>query len=221
MRSFETIQDVAACVGQEVGASDWITVTQQQVNQFAEATGDHQWIHVDPERAKDGPFGATIAHGYLTVALSNRFLPEIVEVRGFSAGVNYGVDKIRFPTPVRVGDRVRGSAVLDSVDDVAGGVQTHVRITIEIEGGIADRDRLQVYKASPPVLFENDVVDAGIGLHLVGEAAEIAAPSGTPRPASFDAMEGSWRPPWIWSNVSTRCSRPCRRHSSRHARRSR
>ena len=85
-------------------------------------------------RAKDGPFGATIAHGYLTVALSNRFLPEIVEITGFSAGVNYGVDKVRFPMPVRVGDRIRAGAVIDSVDDVAGGVQTHVRITIEIDG---------------------------------------------------------------------------------------
>ena len=128
------IDEVKAAVGTELGSSDWLRITQERVDLFAEATDDHQWIHVDPERAKDGPFGATIAHGYLTVALSNRFLPEIVEVQGFSAGVNYGVDKIRFPMPVRVGDRVRGTAVLDSVDDVPGGVQTHVRITIEVEG---------------------------------------------------------------------------------------
>jgi len=128
------VDGVKAAVGTELGTSEWLTITQDRVDLFADATDDHQWIHVDPDKAKDGPFGATIAHGYLTVALSNRFLPEIVEVEGFSAGVNYGVDKVRFPQPVRVGDRIRGRASLDAVDDVAGGVQTHVRITIEIEG---------------------------------------------------------------------------------------
>jgi acyl dehydratase len=128
------VDGVRAALGTELGTSEWLTVTQDRVDRFADATDDHQWIHVDPERAKDGPFGTTIAHGYLTVALSNRLLPEIVDVQGFSAGVNYGLDKVRFPTPVRVGDRIRGRAVLDAVDDVPGGIQTHVRITIEIEG---------------------------------------------------------------------------------------
>jgi acyl dehydratase len=128
------VDAVKAAVGRHLGYSDWLTITQERVDLFAESTDDHQWIHVDPERAKDGPFGGTIAHGYLTVALSNRFLPEIVEITGFSAGVNYGVDKVRFPTPVRVGDRIRAGAVVDSVDDVAGGIQTHVRITVEIDG---------------------------------------------------------------------------------------
>jgi len=128
------VDEVRAAVGAELGTSEWLTITQDRVDRFADATDDHQWIHVDPDKAKDGPFGTTIAHGYLTVALSNRFLPEIVDVQGFRAGVNYGVDKVRFPQPVRVGDRIRGRATLDSVDDVAGGIQTHVRITIEIDG---------------------------------------------------------------------------------------
>ncbi|MCB1004589.1 MAG: MaoC family dehydratase, partial [Acidimicrobiales bacterium] len=98
-------------------------------------TGDHQWIHVDPERAADGPFGTTIAHGYLTVSLTNLFLPQIVEVRGVSMGVNYGVNKIRFPAPVPVGSRLRAGAELTAVDEVHGGVQTTMTITVEIEGG--------------------------------------------------------------------------------------
>ncbi|MCU0310155.1 MAG: MaoC family dehydratase [Acidimicrobiales bacterium] len=126
---------VRAAVGTHLGYSDWLTVDQDRVNLFADATGDHQWIHVDPERAKDGPFGAPIAHGYLTLSLSNLFLPQIVETRGFSAGVNYGADKVRFISPVKVGDRIRGGAELVEVTDVNGGIQTLVRITIEIEGG--------------------------------------------------------------------------------------
>ncbi|MEZ5136287.1 MAG: MaoC family dehydratase [Acidimicrobiales bacterium] len=102
---------------------------------LADATGDHQWIHVDPERAADGPFGTTIAHGYLTVSLTNLFLPQIVEVRGVSMGVNYGVNKIRFPAPVPVGSRLRAGAELTAVDEVHGGVQTTMTITVEIEGG--------------------------------------------------------------------------------------
>ena len=104
------------------------------MNTFADATGDHQWIHVDPERAKDGPFGAAIAHGYLTVSLSNFFLPQVVDVQGISAGINYGVNKIRFPSPVLVGSRVRGGVELADVTDVKGGIQTTMVITIEIEG---------------------------------------------------------------------------------------
>jgi len=126
---------VKAAVGTHLGYSDWLTVDQERVNLFADATGDHQWIHVDPERAKDGPFGGPIAHGYLTLSLSNFFLPQIIETRGFSAGVNYGVDKVRFISPVKVGDRVRGGAEMVEVTDVNGGLQTLVRVTIEIEGG--------------------------------------------------------------------------------------
>lgn len=126
---------VRAAVGNHLGYSDWLQIDQDRINLFADATGDHQWIHVDVEKAKDGPFGAPIAHGYLTMSLSNLFLPQIVEVRGFSMGVNYGVDKVRFPAPVTVGSRIRGGGDLIEVTEVNGGLQTLVRITVEIEGG--------------------------------------------------------------------------------------
>jgi len=122
-------------VGQKLGHSDWIEITQDRIDQFAEATGDHQWIHVDPERAKAGPFGKTIAHGYLTQSLVNFFLPQILKVRGISMGVNYGADRVRFPAPVPVGSRVRGAAeVLEVERTKDGGVQAKVRVTVEIEG---------------------------------------------------------------------------------------
>jgi acyl dehydratase len=129
------IDEVRAAVGTHLGYSEWLEITQDRVNLFAEATGDHQWIHVDVERAKAGPFGAPIAHGYLTMSLSNFFLPQVVDVRGFSMGVNYGCNKVRFPAPVPVGLRIRGGVELASADDIAGGVQTVMVITIEIEGG--------------------------------------------------------------------------------------
>jgi len=127
--------DVHAHLGRHLGHSEWIEIDQDRVNLFADATGDHQWIHVDPERATKGPFGAPIAHGYLTLSISNLFLPQIVEVRGFSAGVNYGVDKVRFPSPVKVGARIRAGAELTAISEVNGGLQTTIVITIEIEGG--------------------------------------------------------------------------------------
>ena len=96
---FEKPQDLLKAVGQSLGESEWLTISQERINQFAEATGDHQWIHVDPERAQEGPFGACVAHGYLTQSLVNFFLPQIVEVRGISMGVNYGADRLRFPAP--------------------------------------------------------------------------------------------------------------------------
>jgi acyl dehydratase len=126
--------DLRDRLGTHLGYSDWLEIDQDRVNEFADATGDHQWIHVDPVRATQGPFGAPIAHGYLTLSLSNYFLPQIVEVRGFEAGVNYGVDKVRFPSPVKVGQRVRAGAELVSIDEVKGGLQTTIRITIEGEG---------------------------------------------------------------------------------------
>jgi acyl dehydratase len=127
--------DVRAHLGKHLGHSEWIEIDQDRVNLFADATGDHQWIHVDPERATKGPFGAPIAHGYLTLSISNLFLPQIVEVLGFSAGVNYGVDKVRFPSPVKVGARIRAGAELTAISEVNGGLQTTIVITIEIEGG--------------------------------------------------------------------------------------
>jgi acyl dehydratase len=127
--------DVRAAVGRHLGYSDWLTIDQERVNTFAEATGDHQWIHVDVARATaESPFGGPIAHGYLTMSLSNYFLPQIVTVEGFTAGVNYGVNKVRFMTPVLVGSRVRGGAEIVEVADVPGGIQTIMKLTIEIEG---------------------------------------------------------------------------------------
>ena len=128
------IDELRGAVGRHLGHSDWLEIDQARIDLFAEATGDHQWIHVDPVRAADGPFGSTIAHGYLTVSLTNLFLPQILTVEGVSMGVNYGVDKIRFPAPVPVGSRVRGGAELVEVTDAGAGVQTLIRITVEIEG---------------------------------------------------------------------------------------
>jgi acyl dehydratase len=132
---FATPRDLLGAVGKPLGASDWLEITQERIQQFADATGDHQWIHVDPERAKSGPFGRTIAHGYLTLSLVNCFLPQIVEVRGISMGVNYGCDKVRFPAPVPVGSRIRGVGQLVAAEEVKGdAVQATVRVTVEIEG---------------------------------------------------------------------------------------
>lgn len=121
-------------VGKPLGTTSWVALPQQQIDAFAEATGDHQWIHVDPARAADGPYGATIAHGYLTLSLVNFFLPQILEVRGISAGINVGSDRVRFPAPVVVGSRLRGSGVLLAAEAKKGGVQIVVRMTVEIEG---------------------------------------------------------------------------------------
>lgn len=119
----------------DLGATDWVEVTQDQVNLFADATGDHQWIHVDPERATaESPFGGPIAHGYLTLSLVNLFLPQLLEVQGASMGVNVGLDKVRFPSPVPVGSRVRGRGEVVSVEEAKGGVQIVVRVTVEAEG---------------------------------------------------------------------------------------
>ena len=134
MLEVERGTDLTAYVGQEIGVSDWYIVTQEQIDKFADATGDHQWIHVDAERAKSGPFGKTIAHGYLTLSLVATFLPQIVEIRGFSMGINYGSNKLRFPAPVPVGSRLRGSGQLLTVEEINGAIQSTVRVTVEIEG---------------------------------------------------------------------------------------
>ena len=125
-------EGIRSLVGQHIGWSEPHEVTQEQVNTFADATGDHQWIHVDPERAKRGPFGGPIAHGYLTMALLPFFLPTIWDPQGFSMGVNYGAEKVRFPSPVPVGAKVRGGFTVDAVDQVAGGVQVTLTGTIEV-----------------------------------------------------------------------------------------
>lgn len=132
---FDSVAGVLAAVGSDLGTTEWVTVTQQRINTFAEATGDHQWIHVDPERAKDGPFGACVAHGYLTLSLANLFLPQLVSYQRLKMGVNYGCDKVRFPAPVKVDSRVRGRGEVVAAEPVKGdGVQVTVRISVEIDG---------------------------------------------------------------------------------------
>ncbi|WP_175967604.1 MaoC family dehydratase [Burkholderia sp. BCC0322] len=133
-RVFAHPGELAAAVGETLGASAWLAIDQRRIDGFADATGDHQWVHVDPVRAKDGPFGACIAHGYLTLSLVNAFLPQIVRIDGARLGVNYGCDRIRFPSPVKVGARVRGVGELLRVEPLEGGVQAWIRVTVEIEG---------------------------------------------------------------------------------------
>jgi len=125
---------LAGMVGQHLGHSDWITVSQERVQQFADATGDHQWIHLDIERAKSGPFGGTIAHGYLTLSLGPHLLPQIWQVEGVTMGVNYGTNRVRFMSPVPVGSRLRAGAKLLEVSAVAGGTQVVLEVTFEVEG---------------------------------------------------------------------------------------
>ena len=135
MKTFHGLDEFEKAVGTHLGHSDWHTVTQEQVDLFAEATGDHQWIHVDPERAKDGPFGGTIAHGYLTLSMVPKLVWEVYKVEGLSMGVNYGSNKVRFPSPVPVGSRIRAGVELVGLDRGPNGAQATVRVTIEREGG--------------------------------------------------------------------------------------
>jgi acyl dehydratase len=129
------VSDLKAHASEHLGNSDWHEVTQDQVNLFADATGDHQWIHVDPERAKSGPFGGTIAHGYLTMSLVPALLQEVWQVSGMKMGLNYGINKLRFPSPVPVGSKVRADATLAKVEDVGGGgQQATLNVTIEVQG---------------------------------------------------------------------------------------
>src|SRR5215207_4058380 len=134
MLTISGIDELRAKVGEELGASEWHEVTQDEINAFADATGDHQWIHVDPERAAETPFGSTIAHGLLTLSLGPRFTYEAYAIEGFAFGLNYGYDSVRFPAPLHVGSRVRMRATLTSIDEVSGGIQIKVTQTFEREG---------------------------------------------------------------------------------------
>jgi acyl dehydratase len=135
MRTFKSVAELAAAKGQDIGQSDWVTITQEDVNLFADATGDHQWIHVDPERAAQGPFGGTIAHGFMTLSLLPRLWHEIYTVNGIKLAVNYGLNKVRFPAPVPVGAKVRARSSLVDVEDLGNGVvQATVSTAVEIEG---------------------------------------------------------------------------------------
>jgi acyl dehydratase len=134
---FTSPAEAIAGVGAKLGPSEWLPVDQHRIDLFAEATGDHQWIHVDPDRARQGPFGTTIAHGYLTFSLVNMFLPQLFEARGMKMGVNYGAEKLRFPAPVKVGSRVRAVGELVKAEPIGNdAVQTTVRVSIEVEGGV-------------------------------------------------------------------------------------
>ncbi|MFJ3928085.1 MaoC family dehydratase [Streptomyces sp. NPDC090022] len=134
-RIFTSAGELRAGTGEPLGPSDWLEVDQKRIDLFADATGDHQWIHVDPERAASGPFGATIAHGYLTLSLLPSLVPQVMRVEGMRMGINYGTDKVRFPAPVPVGSRLRARAVITAVTEVGEGVQVAATVTVEREGG--------------------------------------------------------------------------------------
>jgi acyl dehydratase len=134
MREITGIEDLKAAEGETLGTSDWHEVTQADIDTFADVTGDHQWIHVDPERAKETPFGGTIAHGYYTLALAPRFMEQIVAFKGFAFALNYGLGKVRFPAALPVGSKVRASIALAGVDDIQGGAQITLAYTFEGEG---------------------------------------------------------------------------------------
>jgi acyl dehydratase len=134
MRVFKTFDEVTAAAGEELGTSDWLVLDQDRVDAFADATGDHQWIHVDVERAKDGPFGGTIAHGYLTLSMVPYFGSQIFRLETPGAKLNYGVNKVRFPNPVKVGSRVRCTASFGEVTELPTGKQVVIRYVVEIEG---------------------------------------------------------------------------------------
>ena len=134
MRTFETIAEFKDLVGQEIGVSDWITVTQERIQLFADATNDHQWIHVDVERSKAGPFGTTIAHGFFTLSLLPEMGASAIQIRDVRMGVNYGLNKVRFPAPVPSGSRVRGRFKLVGYEPLEGGAQLTTQVTMEREG---------------------------------------------------------------------------------------
>ncbi|MFI9818118.1 MaoC family dehydratase [Saccharothrix variisporea] len=134
MRTFANLDEYAAAKGEHLGFGPWHEVTQQEINLFADATGDHQWIHVDLEKAAAGPFGAPVAHGYLTLSLIPLLVRDIYTVQGLSMGVNYGLNKVRFPTPVKVGSRIRAGAELTEITDMAQGKQAVVKVVVEIDG---------------------------------------------------------------------------------------
>ena len=134
MRVFSTFEEIEAAAGEDLGTSDWVEIAQERVDQFAEATGDHQWIHVDVEKAKKGPFGGTIAHGYLTLSLVPWLGSQVFSLETPGAKLNYGVNKVRFPSPVPVGSRVRARVAVDQVADVPAGKQLTMKYVVEIEG---------------------------------------------------------------------------------------
>nr|WSW46628.1 MaoC family dehydratase [Streptomyces sp. NBC_01001] len=134
-RIFTSTEELHAGIGETLGPSEWLEVDQKRIDLFADATGDHQWIHVDPERAAGGPFGSTIAHGYLTLSLLPSLVPQVMRVEGMKMGINYGTNKVRFPAPVPVGSRLRATVVITEVTQAGGGVQVAATVTVEREDG--------------------------------------------------------------------------------------
>ncbi|GAA3249120.1 MaoC family dehydratase [Pseudonocardia petroleophila] len=134
MRVFDGVDDLRAAKGTQLGVGEWVTIDQGQIDTFADATDDHQWIHIDAEKAADGPFGTTIAHGFLTLSLLSSLVAKVFAVENTRMGVNYGLNKVRFTSPVPVGSRVRANVELTDVSDVDGGVQVTTKVTVEIEG---------------------------------------------------------------------------------------
>ena len=134
-RIFASLDELKGAIGEQLGTSDWLEIDQKRIDLFADATGDHQWIHVDPEKAAGGPFGTTIAHGYLTLSLLPILVPQLMAVEGVRMGINYGTNKVRFPSPVPVGSRVRATARIADVTEVSGGFQLTTTVTLEREGG--------------------------------------------------------------------------------------
>ena len=176
MRVFTTFDELDAAAGEELGTSEWLTVDQGRVDAFADATGDHQWIHVDVERAEKGPFGGTIAHGYLTLSLIPLFSSQIFALETPGARLNYGVNKVRFPSPLRVGTRVRATATLAEVTDVPAGKQMLVRWAVEIENG--EQARLRRRDGRPAAALIPSGTDAvqddrGRGVRRSGPATSI------------------------------------------------
>ncbi|WP_326826790.1 MaoC family dehydratase [Streptosporangium sp. NBC_01639] len=154
MRIFNSLTELKAAVGEHLGYTEWRQITQEQVDLFADATDDHQWIHVDVEKAKEGPFGGTIAHGYLSLSLLPAFMAELVRVGGLAMGINYGLNKVRFPAPVPVGARIRAGAELVDLKGTPSGYLSNMRLTVEVEGGkrpacIAETLSLYVPAESP------------------------------------------------------------------------
>ncbi|MBL1099759.1 MaoC family dehydratase [Streptomyces coffeae] len=134
-RIFTSTDELRSAIGEELGPSDWLEIDQKRIDLFADATDDHQWIHVDAEKAAQGPFGTTIAHGYLTLSLLPAFTPQLMRVEGVRMGINYGVNKVRFPSPVPVGSRLRATARIAELTEVTDGVQLTLVVTLEREGG--------------------------------------------------------------------------------------
>lgn len=155
--TFSSAAELLAATGTDLGTTDWLEVTQERVNLFADATGDLQWIHVDPQRAKDGPFGGCIAHGYLTLSLVNFFLPELIQIDNMKMGVNVGSDRVRFPAPVKVGARIRGRGEILKVEALGEAVQSTVRVSVEIEGSdrpgcVADTISRYTFNSTAPAV---------------------------------------------------------------------